>query len=87
MRVLFLCLLVAVCVTGCGAEEEALRKAKPSPVEIKPSTYSSRSPTARVPVSTTEEKAGSDAKQVLNAAIAEAKASNKQLFVHFGAQW
>ncbi len=98
MRVSFLCLLAAtVFLAGCAPDKEVSRKRaagrKPQPREVHSAPGFSSLTYAEAPAPITEsgdegdEEEEATAKTVLRDAIAEAKASDKQLFVHFGAQW
>ncbi len=100
MRVSFLCLLAAtVFLAGCAPDKEVSRKRaagrKPQPREVHSAPGFSSLTYAEAPAPITESGDEGDegneeeatAKTVLRDAIAEAKASGKQLFVQFGAQW
>ena len=94
MRVSFLCLLATtVFLAGCAPDKKVSRKRsgrKPQPKEVHSAPGFSSLTYAEAPSAITEsgdEGKEATAKTVLRDAIAEAKASDKQLFVHFGAQW
>ncbi len=84
MRVIVFCLLSSVVfLAGCTPETDTAAKGTPAEV---PST-SDVTPAAETSSESDDETSSASAKNVLSNAVANAKAADKKLFVHFGAQW
>ena len=90
-RAVFFCLMSsAIFLAGCSHSPEVLQVNPKKGEDGK--VKAARSPAMSVIavnqiLDSSDELAGSGAQTVLDDAIAEAKAVDKKLFVHFGAQW